>query len=115
MATIGERLKAERVRLKYSQEAFGDAAGVGKHSQIRYEKGERSPDGDYLAAIANLEVDVLFIITGHRQPYLAESEDLRDTYLTPARRLAGDIAGMNLSPDDAELLLTIAQRLRPPG
>lgn len=115
MATIGERLKAERVRLKYSQDAFGDAAGVGKHSQIRYEKGERSPDGDYLAAVATLGADVLFIVTGHRQPYLAE-EDLRDTYLTPARRLAGDIAGMNhLSSDDAELLLALANRLNPPG
>lgn len=114
MATIGERLRAERVRLKYSQEAFGDAAGVGKHSQIRYEKGERSPDGDYLAAIALLKADVLYIITGHRQPYLAE-EDLRDTYLTPARRLAGDIAGMNIKDEDAELLLTLASRLCPPG
>lgn len=114
MATAADRLKAERVRLKYSQEAFGEAAGVGKHSQIHYEKGRRSPDVDYLAAVGALGADVLFIVTGHRQPYLAESDDLRDAHLTPARRLAGDIASMNLSREDAELLLNLAQRLCPP-
>lgn len=108
MATIGERLKEERIRLKYSQEAFGDAAGVGKHSQIRYEKGGRSPDGDYLAAIHAIGADVLYIITGHR-PLFAEEEAAE--YVTPARQLAGDISGMSLSVDDAELILNVARRL----
>jgi len=108
MATIGERIKAERVRLKLSQEAFGDAAGVGKHSQIRYEKGERSPDGDYLAAIHSIGADVLFIITGHHPPFVKEEGA---EYATPAKQLAGDIAAMTLSTEDAELILNVAQRL----
>lgn len=110
MATIGERIRAERLRLKLSQEAFGDAAGVGKHSQIRYEKGERSPDGDYLAAIIGLRADVLYILTGHRAPHLSTEQD-SDAYMTPARQLAGDIAMMQLSQDDADMLLVLARRL----
>lgn len=112
MATIGKRLKAERVRLKYSQEAFGDAAGVGKHSQIRYEKGERSPDGDYLALINALGADVHYILTGQRNLFM--DYEVPDS-ITPARQLANDIAGMNLSSEDAELLLALANRLRPKG
>lgn len=108
MATIGERIKAERVRLKLSQEAFGDAAGVGKHSQIRYEKGERSPDGDYLASIHSIGADVLYIITGHRPPFVKEEGA---EYVTPAQQLAGDIASMTLSAEDAELILNMAMRL----
>lgn len=112
MATIGERLKAERVRLKFSQQAFGDAAGVGKHSQIRYEKGERSPDGDYLSKIGAFGADVHYILTGHRNLFM--DYDVPES-VTPARQLANDIAGMNLSSDDAELLLRLARRLVPPA
>lgn len=108
MGTIGERIKAERVRLKFSQEAFGDFAGVGKHSQIRYEKGERSPDGDYFSSIHALGADVLYIITGHRAPFVAQEHM---PYLTPARNLAGDIAEMKLSQEDADTLLALAVRL----
>jgi transcriptional regulator with XRE-family HTH domain len=112
MATIGERLKAERVRLKLSQEAFGDAAGVGKHSQMRYEKGERSPDGDYLAKIGTFGADVHYILTGQRNLFMDYEAP---ESITPARQIANDIAGMNLSSDDAELLLAFARRLCPPG
>lgn len=115
MATIGDRLKAERVRLKYSQEAFGDAVGVGKHSQIRYEKGERSPDGDYLLKAHGLGADVAYIITGFHAPWGNSVEDEREAYLTPARRLAGEIELMGLAEGDAELILAMARRLNKAG
>lgn len=108
MGTIGERLKTERLRLKYSQEAFGTAAGVGKHSQIRYESGERSPDGDYLAAIAKLGADVRFIVTGLPQAFIAEEGA---DYMTPALIAATEIAAMTFAAKDAELLLTVARHL----
>lgn len=112
MATIGDRLRQERQRLKLSQDAFGDAAGVGKHSQIRYEKGERSPDGDYLAAIAGMGADVLFIITGRHLPYLVmEPTEDAQPYLAPAQQLAGEIAALTLSTEDADLVLAVARRL----
>lgn len=41
-------------------------------SQSNYERGERSPDADYLAAVARLGFDVQFVVTGVRgSPSLA--------------------------------------------
>ena len=60
------RLREERERLGFSQEAFGALGGVQKRAQINYEKGERHPDSAYLAAIAAAGADVLYILTGQR-------------------------------------------------
>lgn len=63
---INERLREERTRLGHSQEAFGELGGVGKQAQLRYEKGERHPDTQYMAAISAIGADVLYILTGSR-------------------------------------------------
>lgn len=68
MLNIGERLREERVRLGYNQADFAAIAGVAKTSQFNYEKGERSPDAAYLAAVAEKGVDVLYVVTGQRAP-----------------------------------------------
>jgi transcriptional regulator with XRE-family HTH domain len=47
-----------------SQSSFGDIGGVTKKTQVLYESGERSPDAQYLAAIAAAGVDVLYVLTG---------------------------------------------------
>lgn len=61
----GTRISAERKRLKLSQPAFADAGGVGKGSQILYEKGN-PPTADYLERIASIGADIFFILTGRR-------------------------------------------------
>lgn len=66
MLNFCERLKEERVRLGYNQGDFAALAGVAKTSQFNYEKGDRSPDAAYLAAIAAAGVDVLYVVTGAR-------------------------------------------------
>lgn len=66
--TIGERLKEERSRLGLSQTDLGAAGGVGKTTQINYEKGAGTPDAKYLAAVEVLGVDVLYVVTGRRVP-----------------------------------------------
>lgn len=71
MDSIGERLKAERERLGLSQTAFGDLGGVKKLAQINYENNSRSPDTDYLAALAGAGVDVYFVITGQQHENVA--------------------------------------------
>ncbi|WP_336332326.1 helix-turn-helix transcriptional regulator [Pseudomonas putida] len=71
--TIGERLKEERVRLGLSQTDLAAVGGVGKTTQINYEKGERSPDANYLAAASVLGADVLYVLTGERKPQPADS------------------------------------------
>ena len=73
MLNIGERLKEERVRLGLNQGDFAVMAKVSKTTQFNYEKGERSPDAEYLASVASAGADVLYIVTGRRQPATADS------------------------------------------
>ncbi|MDP2202293.1 MAG: helix-turn-helix transcriptional regulator [Methylicorpusculum sp.] len=64
MSTIGSRLREERERLNLSQSLFGDLGGVKKQAQLKYEKDDRSPDADYLSAIALAGVDISYVLTG---------------------------------------------------
>lgn len=71
--TIGERLKEERLSLGLSQTELGAAGGKGKTTQINYEKGVGSPDAEFLAAAAEMGVDVLYVVTGRRTPEASSS------------------------------------------
>lgn len=64
---ISERLKREREGLGLSQQALADLLGISLRSQQNYEKGDRSPDANYLAAIAAAGADVRYILTGQRE------------------------------------------------
>lgn len=66
MSSIGIRLREERERLAMSQTVFGGEAGVTKGAQVNYENGRRSPDAEYLAKVAAVGVDVLYVLTGTR-------------------------------------------------
>lgn len=70
--TIGDRLKEERSRLGLSQTDLGAAGGVGKTTQINYEKGTGSPDAKYLSAVAALGIDILYVVTGVSTPQVLE-------------------------------------------
>jgi len=78
MTAIGSRIREERERLRLTQRAFGEIGGVEPNAQGKYESGERWPKADYLAAVAEHGVDVLYLLTGKRmaQPadQLAEDE-----------------------------------------
>lgn len=67
MASIGDRLREERLRLAKNQPDFAALGHVAKRSQIRYERGEKSPDANYLAGIATAGADVLYVVTGDRR------------------------------------------------
>jgi transcriptional regulator with XRE-family HTH domain len=64
--SIGGRLVEERKRRALSQAAFAALAGVSVKTQVLYEKAERVPDANYLAAIAGHGFDVLYVLTGVR-------------------------------------------------
>lgn len=64
--TVGERLKEERSRLGLSQTELGAVAGVGKTTQINYEKDSGSPTANYLIAVATVGVDMVYVLTGVR-------------------------------------------------
>ncbi|MCW2292782.1 transcriptional regulator with XRE-family HTH domain [Pseudomonas sp. BIGb0408] len=91
MLNVGGRLKEERMRLGYNQAKFAALAGVAKTSQFNYEKGERSPDAEYLFAVAERGVDILYVVTGERRPTSAQSisKDEADLLLR-YRQLPGD-------------------------
>lgn len=71
---IHERLIEERGRLGLNQAQFAAIAGLTDRAQRLYEKGERHPDAQYLAAIAAAGADVLYILTGQRSQAVAEVE-----------------------------------------
>lgn len=71
--TIAARLLEERTRLKFNQRDFAALGGVGKNTQIAYEKGDSHPDAAFLAAIAAQGADVLYIVTGKRDADAAAS------------------------------------------
>ena len=83
---IGERLKEERERLGLNQTDFAALAGASKNTQYNYEKGERSPDSNYLAAAAAQGVDVLYVITGVRTPQVTASFTAEETELVEILR-----------------------------
>ena len=78
---IGMRLREERDRIGMTQEAFGQAGGVLKRALIRYEKGERMPDAEFLAAIAAAGADVLYVLTGQRMGSAAVTQPSLNTEL----------------------------------
>ncbi len=106
---IGERLKEERERLGLNQTDFAALAGASKNTQYNYEKGERSPDANYLAAAAERGVDVLYVLTGERRPSAAESVSSDEIELVKAyrsmseaersvlRRISGSLTGPDSS------------------
>ncbi|MCA8060691.1 helix-turn-helix domain-containing protein [Burkholderia cepacia] len=67
MENWGERLKAERERLGYSQAKFGEACGVGRTAQFNYERGEREPGLSYMKAAEALGVDAFYVFSGTRK------------------------------------------------
>lgn len=66
MKEITDRLKKERIRLGLTQAELGVAGGVKVNAQNVYERGIRTPNAVYLAAVAKIGVDVLYVLTGQR-------------------------------------------------
>lgn len=85
MTEIGMRLKEERVRLSLTQKTFAAVGGVQANAQSKYEKGERSPNAIYLAQLAELGVDVLYVVTG-RQTRMEGENDLINALIKLPRR-----------------------------
>lgn len=72
---FGERLADERRRQGLNQTDFAALGGVTVKTQVLYEKSERVPDANYLAAVAEHGVDVLYVLTGQHVPSLLSPEE----------------------------------------
>ncbi|OAQ15008.1 XRE family transcriptional regulator [Bibersteinia trehalosi Y31] len=76
MTTFGDRLKNEREKLKLTQEQLGAIGGVKRLAQANYENGKRQPDTTYLAEIAKVGVDILYVILGTKANTTINEEEL---------------------------------------
>ena len=117
-AFVGKRLAEERKRLRLNQDAFAEQGGVKRAAQVNYEGGKRSPDTDYLERVAQIGVDVLYVITGRRLS--SDSDEVPETLSNPEspvktrgydesepeaeNRNAVPISGLELEPDEAQWL-----------
>lgn len=91
MLTIGDRLKAERERLGFTQPAFGALGGKSKQTVIQWEAGEQFPNAAFMATIAAVGADVQYILTGRRGVPALTAEQERARYVVAV-----------LSPAEAE-------------
>lgn len=82
MATFNDRLLEERKRLDLTQAEFAEKAGIVRETQLKYEKGTRTPSVDYLTAIALMDVDVQYLLTGIRtmKDFTQDELSLIDNY-----------------------------------
>ncbi|MCA6220043.1 helix-turn-helix domain-containing protein [Photorhabdus antumapuensis] len=94
MATIGSRLREERMKFNLTQVELADIGGIHKNTQGNYENDQKSPDAKYLERIAILGIDILYIITGVRSvqsDMSAEERNLIENY-----RAMNDAARLNI-------------------
>lgn len=99
-------MQEERKRLGLDQEQMAEVGGVHRTAQSRYERNMRHPDAEYLAAIAGVGADVLYIVTGQRAPGLSSQEDkmlanyraLNEEDKTAVNRLTDSLAQSKRAP-----------------
>lgn len=77
MPTFGDRLREVREHLKISQQEMANRCGISLRSQRNYEKGERSPDSEYMAALSGQGIDVTYLLTGNKTLASAIGADIR--------------------------------------
>ncbi|MDD4978785.1 MAG: helix-turn-helix transcriptional regulator [Gallionella sp.] len=111
--SFGGRLKEERQRLGHTQDAFGAGAGVTRLTQSKYEKGESSPNVQYLTAIEEMAVDINYLLTGNKRSDVI-STDVHGKYADLAADIIMELEvlinakGVKLPPaTKAQLVATI--------
>src|SRR4051812_24986169 len=99
---FGTRLAEERKRLGLKQAEFASMVGTDVPKQSLYENDRRELRGDYLARLADANVDVVYVLTGERSDgdWLGEEASaLLSDYLT-------------LPPDLQDMLIRFVKGLR---
>ncbi len=89
-----ERVLARRKALKLTQADIAKAIGVSKVSVSQWEKGDTSPKGENLYALAKvLKCDASWLLTGQGSPMPATNEHVHDQH---AKYSAADPSGEHL-------------------
>lgn len=109
---IGERLRGERERLGMSQPKFAAIADTTKQTLFAWESGKTAPDGFQLEALARAGVDVLYVLTGDRDP---EALDSSERLLLDRYRVCAETARQHLLQTAVLLASGLAPPTAPPG
>lgn len=72
--SFGARLAEERKRLGLKQADFAALVGTDVPKQSLYENDHRELRAEYLCRLAEAEVDVMYVLTGHRNAGVKLSE-----------------------------------------
>ena len=112
MKIFGERIRALRESMNFSQVKFAETFGIGQSSVVRYEKGEASPSLELLVRIADYyDVSLDYVLGRTDNPqgnlydckpkngYLADMENFVEMCFDPK------------SPINAKLKQTLIQLL----
>jgi transcriptional regulator with XRE-family HTH domain len=99
--SFGSRLAEERKRLGLKQAEFAGLVGTDVPKQSLYENDRRELRADYLARLAEAQVDIVYILTGRR----CEGEWLTSG---PTEMLS---AYLSLPPDMQQVLADLARSL----
>ncbi|MDR1853465.1 MAG: helix-turn-helix domain-containing protein [Azoarcus sp.] len=100
---IGVRIKDERERLGLSQSDFGKIVGATKKTVFSWENGRTAPDAFQLCRLAEVGLDLCYVLTGKRDNsrLAAEEAELLANYrqaLEPARRAIRGAASASAEP-----------------
>lgn len=106
MLLFGERFREERERLGWKTQASLGSRLLRSGKTIgKYESAQTAPDVRDLMMFASLGADLWYLLTGER------SRSQAAEITTPATRLAGEVFGLSLTAEDADLVLGMAKRL----
>lgn len=113
--SIGERLREEREKIGYSQQKLSAIGGVQKRAQIHYESGERQPDAAYLRGIAQVGIDLQYVLIGLRSANLMDAM-LSDEFVeeTSTERSISRSDALAQAAEEHQLLLAF-RRCPPDG
>nr|WP_295782181.1 helix-turn-helix transcriptional regulator [Rhodoferax sp.] len=114
-----ERIKSERKRLGYSQTEFADIAHATRGTVSNWESGVGSPDVVALGALANVGLDVLYVVTGDRSfeppKKLTSEEETMLEYFSQADKEARKAALRALLVAASSVAGRAAKEAAPPG
>jgi transcriptional regulator with XRE-family HTH domain len=107
---VGRRLQEERKTHGFvNRVALGNALEKSDRTITNWESGNSYPDAVDLLKLADMGLDVGYILFGIRQTLVADQVAAENR--TPAAGIGAEIAGLSLSKGDAEMVLELAKRL----
>lgn len=89
---FSQRLREERLRLGLSQEDLAAMGGKGRNTVGAWERGEQSPNADFLIKAAAAGMDAAYLLTGQRGHVASNTlTDDEQTILTAWRSAAQSV------------------------